>query len=79
MAHQYNTYALIKYLYKAMFSQTKSALLHTGWKGHTITTSGLTEETINKHLKIAASPAMGHMPQMRPHIRLTTKTESHLI
>jgi hypothetical protein len=38
-----NTGALINYLYKAMFSPTKSALLKAVKKGHLTTSPGLTD------------------------------------
>jgi hypothetical protein len=41
--------------------------------GHLITWSGLTEDTINKHLKLTPATAMGHMNQRRHNIRSTSK------
>jgi hypothetical protein len=41
--------------------------------GHLITWPGLTEDVINKHLKLTPATAMGHMNQRRQNIRLTTK------
>jgi hypothetical protein len=58
-----NTGALVNYLHKAMFSGTKSALVHAVKKGHLATWSGLTVEAINKHLKLTTATAMGHMNQ----------------
>jgi hypothetical protein len=47
-----NTAALVNLLHKAMFIPTKSALLQAVKNGHLITWSGLTEQVINKHLKM---------------------------
>jgi hypothetical protein len=69
-----NTGALVHYLHKALFSPTKSALLQTVKDGHLITWTGLTEEVINKHLKLTPATAMGHMKQRRQDIRSTSKT-----
>jgi hypothetical protein len=41
--------------------------------GHLITWPGLTEDAINKHLKLAPATAMGHMNQRRQNIRSTSK------
>jgi hypothetical protein len=41
--------------------------------GHLITWTGLTEDTINKHLKLTPATAMGHMIQRRQNIRSTSK------
>jgi hypothetical protein len=63
-----NTGALVNYLHKAMFSCTKSALVHAVKKGHLATWPGLTVEAINKHLKLTTATAMGHMNQKRKKI-----------
>jgi hypothetical protein len=55
-----NAGALVHYLHKAPFSPT-------------ITWPGLTEEVINKHLKLTPATAMGHMNQRRQNIRSTSK------
>jgi hypothetical protein len=55
------------------FSQKKSALLQAVKKGHLTTWSGLTEQAINKHLKMTQSNEMGHMNQRRQNIRSTSK------
>jgi hypothetical protein len=68
-----NTGMLVNYLYTAMFSPTKSALLQAVKKGHPTTWSGLTEDTINTYLKITPSTAMGHMNQKCQNVRLTRK------
>jgi hypothetical protein len=68
-----NTGALVHYLHKALFSPTKSAMLQAVKHGHLITWPGLTEEAINKHLKLTPSTAMGHMNQRRQNIRSTSK------
>jgi hypothetical protein len=67
-----NTGALVHYLHKALFSPTKSALLQAVKDGHLITCPSLTEDAINKHLKL--TPAMGHMNQRCQNIRSTWKT-----
>jgi hypothetical protein len=69
-----NTGALVHYLHKALFSPTKSALLQVVKNGHLTTWPGLTEEAINKHLKLTPTTAMGHMNQRRHNIRSTSKT-----
>jgi hypothetical protein len=45
--------------------------------GHLITWPGLTEDAINKHLKLtpATATAMGHMNQRRQNIRSTSKAQ----
>jgi hypothetical protein len=47
-----NSGALVNYLHKAMFSCTKSALVHAIKKGHLTTWPGLVVESVNKHLKL---------------------------
>jgi hypothetical protein len=64
-----NTGALVHYLHKALFSPTKSALLQAVKDGHLITWPGMTEDAINKHLKLTPATAMGHMNQRRHNIR----------
>jgi hypothetical protein len=64
-----NTGALSHYLHKALFSPTKSAMLQAVKDGHLITWPGLTEDAINKHLKLTPATAMGHMNQRRQNIR----------
>jgi hypothetical protein len=64
---------LVHYLHKALFSPTRSALLQAVKNGHLITWPGLTEEAINKHLKLTPATAMGHMNQRRHNIRSTSK------
>jgi hypothetical protein len=68
-----NTGALVHYLHKDLFSPTKSAMLQAVKDGHLITWPGLTEDAINKHLKLTPAMAMGHMNQRRQHIRSTSK------
>jgi hypothetical protein len=68
-----NTGALVHYLHKALFSPTKSAMLQAVKDGHLITWPGLTEDTINKHLRLAPAKAMGHMTQRLQNIRSTSK------
>jgi hypothetical protein len=48
----HNTGALVNYMHKAMFSPTKSAFLQAVKKGQLTAWPGLTEEVINKHLKM---------------------------
>jgi hypothetical protein len=69
-----NTGALVHYLHKDLFSPTKYALLQAVKNGHLITWPGLTEEAINKHLKLTPATAMVHMNQRRQNIRSTSKT-----
>jgi hypothetical protein len=68
-----NTGALVNYMHKDMFSCTKSALIHAVNKGHLATWPGLTEDAINKYLKLTPATAMGHMNQKRQNIRSTNK------
>jgi hypothetical protein len=51
----------------------KAAMLQAVKNGHLITWPGLTEDTINKHLKLTPATAMGHMNQRRQNIRSTSK------
>jgi hypothetical protein len=67
------TGALVHYLHKALFSPTKSAMLQAVKDGHLIMWPGLTEDAINKHLKLTPVTAMGHMNQLRQNIRSTSK------
>jgi hypothetical protein len=68
-----NTGALVHYLHTALFSQTKSAMLQAVKDRHLITWTGMTEEAINKHLKLTLATAVGHMNQRRKNIRSTSK------
>jgi hypothetical protein len=68
-----NTGALVHYLQKSLFSPTKAAMLQAVKNGHLITWPGLTEDAINKHLKLTPATAMGHMNQRRQNIRSTSK------
>jgi hypothetical protein len=68
-----STGALVHYLHKALFIPTKSAMLQAVKDGHLITWPGLTEDAINKHLKLTPATAMGHMNQRRQNIRSTSK------
>jgi hypothetical protein len=68
-----NTGALVHYLHKALFSPTNAAMLQAVKDGHLITWPGLTEDAINKHLKLTSATAMGHMNQRRQNIRSTSK------
>jgi hypothetical protein len=68
-----NTAALVHYLHKSLFSPTKSAMLQAVKYGHLITWPGLTEDAINKHLKLTPATAMGHMNQRRQNILSTSK------
>jgi hypothetical protein len=56
-----------------MFSPTKYALLQAVKNGRLITWPGLTEQAINKHLKMTPATTMGHMNQRRKNIRSTSK------
>jgi hypothetical protein len=66
-----NSGALVNYLHKAVFSCTKSALVHAIKRGHLVTWPGLTVEDVNKHLKFTPATAMGHMNQRRQNTRST--------
>jgi hypothetical protein len=68
-----NTGSLVHYLHKALFSPTKAAMLQAVKDGHLITWPGLTEDAINKHLKLTPATAMGHLNQRRQNIRSTSK------
>jgi hypothetical protein len=68
-----NTGALVNYLHKAMFSPTKSAFLQAVKNDHLITWPGLTEQAMNKPLKITPATSMGHINQRRQKIRSTSK------
>jgi hypothetical protein len=67
-----NTGALFHYLHKDLFSPTKSALLQAVKDGHLIAWPGLTEDAINKHLKLTPATAMGHMNKILQNIRSTS-------
>jgi hypothetical protein len=69
-----NTGALVHYLQKTLFSPTKAAMLQAVKDGHLSTWPGLTEEDINKHLKLTPATVMGHMDQRRQSIRSTSKS-----
>jgi hypothetical protein len=68
-----NTGSLVHYLHTVLFSPTKSAMLQAVKDGHLISWPGLTEDAINKHLKLTQATYMGHMNQRRQHIRSTSK------
>jgi hypothetical protein len=70
-----NTGALFHYLHKALFSPTKSALLQAVKNGHLVTWPGLTENAINKHLKLTPATVMGHMNQRRQNISSNLKAQ----
>jgi hypothetical protein len=59
-------------LHKALFSPMKAAMLQAAKYGHLITWPGLTEDAINKHLKLTPATAMGHMNQRRQNIQSTS-------
>jgi hypothetical protein len=69
-----NTGALVHYLHKALFSPTKSVMLHAVKDGRLITCLGLMEDAINKHLKLMPATVMVHMNQRRQNIRSSSKT-----
>jgi hypothetical protein len=60
-------------LHKTLFSPTKSAILQAVKDGHLITWPELTEEAINKHLKLTPATATVRMNQRRKNIRSTSK------
>jgi hypothetical protein len=70
-----NTGALVHYLHKALFSPTKSALLQAVKNGPLVTWPDLTEDAINKHLKLTPATVMGHMNQRHQNIRSTSKAQ----
>jgi hypothetical protein len=51
----------------------KAAMLQAVKDGHMITWPGLTEDAINKHLKLTPATTMGHLNQRRQNIRSTSK------
>jgi hypothetical protein len=59
------TGAIVHYLHKALFSPKKSAMLQAVKDGRLITWPGLTEDAINKHLKLTPATAMVHMNKRR--------------
>jgi hypothetical protein len=63
-----NTDAFFHYLHKSLFSPTKSAMLQAVKDGHLITWHGLTEDAINKRLKLTPATAVSHMNQRRQNI-----------
>jgi hypothetical protein len=63
-----NTGALVHYFHKAMFSPTKSAMSQAFKDGHLSTWPSLTEDAINKHLKLTPATSMGHVNQRRQNI-----------
>jgi hypothetical protein len=63
-----NTRALVNCLHKAIFSPTRAAFLKAVKQGHLTTWPGLTEDAINKKLKMIPATAMGHMNQKRQNI-----------
>jgi hypothetical protein len=69
-----STGVLVHYLHKALFSPKESAMLQAVKDGHLITWPGITEDAINKHLKLTPATAVGHMNQRRQNIRSTSKT-----
>jgi hypothetical protein len=75
-----NTGALIHYLHKALFSPTKAAILQAVKDGHLITWPGLTEDAINKHLKLSpwATRASGARTYDQPR-RRQLKNNNHRI
>jgi hypothetical protein len=68
-----NTGALVNSLHKSMFIPITYALLQAFKKGHLTTWPGLTEKSINKHLKMTPATAMGHVNQRHQNIHSTSK------
>jgi hypothetical protein len=62
-----NTGSLVHYLHKALFSPMKSAMLQAIKDGHLITWPGLTEDAINKHLRLTPVTAMGQTSGARTY------------
>jgi hypothetical protein len=63
-----NSGVLVKYLHKAIFSPKKSALLQAVKNGHLATWPGLTEQAINKHLKMTPETHGTHEPTAPEHV-----------
>jgi hypothetical protein len=59
-----------------MFSPAIYALIQAVKNGHLTTWHGLTEQAINRHLKMMPATAMGHMSQRRHNIGSTSKESS---
>jgi hypothetical protein len=70
-----STGSIVNYLQKYMFSPTKSAPPQAAKNGHLTAWPSLTEQAINKHLKMTPAMAVGHMNQRRQNIRATTKNK----
>jgi hypothetical protein len=68
-----NTGDLFHYLHKALSNPTTYAMLQAVKDGNMITWSGLTEDVINKHLKLTTATAMGHVNQRLQNIRSTSR------
>jgi hypothetical protein len=68
-----STGALVNYLHTTMFIPTNKAFIKDVKQGHLTAYSGLTEDAINKHLKIKLATVMGNMNQKRQNIRSTSK------
>ena len=60
-----NTGVLVKYLYKELFGPTEPALLKAIKKVHLVTWTGLTEDAINKNMKMTPATALGQMYKNR--------------
>jgi hypothetical protein len=56
-----------------MFNPTKAALVKATKQGNLTTWPGITEDAINKHLKLRPAMAMGHMNQKGQNIGCTSK------
>jgi hypothetical protein len=67
-----NNGALVNYLHKEMFSPTKTLFSKAVKQGHLTTWPDLTEDAINKHLRMPPATAIGHMNQNRQNIRSTS-------
>jgi hypothetical protein len=69
-----NNGSLVNYLHKAMFSPTKAAFIKAVKLGQSCETwPVLTEDAINKHLKMTPATAMGRMNQKIQNIHSTSK------
>jgi hypothetical protein len=68
-----NTGALVNYLHKAMVNPTKAALIKAVTQGHLTNWTGLTEDAINKHLRLTPAMATVHMNQKKQNINSTSK------
>jgi hypothetical protein len=63
---------------KPYSARKKTAMLQAVTDGHLITCPGLTEDTINRHMKLTPATATGHMNQRRQNIRSTSRAPTEI-